>query len=42
LAASVPDLNDYGRIKAPATEVLMAGAERWADQTGWSRHWRTG
>jgi GrpB-like predicted nucleotidyltransferase (UPF0157 family) len=36
LAVSVPDLMDYGQIKAPATEVLMAGAERWASQTGWS------
>jgi GrpB-like predicted nucleotidyltransferase (UPF0157 family) len=30
LAVSVPDLSDYGQIKAPATEVLMAAAERWA------------
>ncbi|MDX6261855.1 MAG: hypothetical protein QOH84_3543 [Kribbellaceae bacterium] len=36
LAVSVPDLMDYGQIKAPATEVLMAGAERWAAETGWS------
>jgi dephospho-CoA kinase len=36
LAVSVPDLMDYGQIKAPATEVLMAGAERWAAATGWS------
>jgi dephospho-CoA kinase len=36
LAVSVPDLLDYGQIKAQATEVLMAGAERWAAQTGWS------
>ncbi|WP_405059896.1 GrpB family protein [Kribbella sp. NBC_01505] len=35
VAASVPDLADYGQIKAPATAVLMAGAERWAEQTGW-------
>lgn len=35
LAQSVPDLLDYGQIKAPATEVLMAGAERWAEQTAW-------
>ncbi|MGW6354119.1 GrpB family protein [Streptomyces sp. NPDC055092] len=26
----------YGRIKAPATEVLMAAAERWATETAWS------
>ena len=36
LAVSVPDLMDYGQIKAPATEVLMAGAERWAAETGWT------
>ncbi|OON79246.1 GrpB family protein [Streptomyces tsukubensis] len=35
LALSVPDLSDYGQIKAPATEVLMEGAERWAAATGW-------
>jgi GrpB-like predicted nucleotidyltransferase (UPF0157 family) len=35
LAASLPDLADYGQVKAPATEVLMAGAERWAAATGW-------
>ncbi|WP_335983025.1 GrpB family protein [Streptomyces sp. CA2R106] len=34
LALSVPDLADYGQIKAPATEVLMAAAERWAAATG--------
>ncbi|GAB3826555.1 GrpB family protein [Kribbella italica] len=36
LAASLPRLTDYGQIKAPATAVLMTGAERWAAQTGWS------
>jgi len=36
LAAGVPDLLDYGQIKAPATDVLMAAAERWATATGWS------
>jgi len=35
LALNVTDLMDYGQIKAPATEVLMAGAERWAEETGW-------
>jgi dephospho-CoA kinase len=35
LSATVSDLTDYGQIKAPATGVLMAGAERWAAQTGW-------
>ncbi|MGW0937945.1 GrpB family protein [Streptomyces sp. NPDC002666] len=37
LAMSVPDLSDYGQIKAPATEVLMAAAERWAAETGWGQ-----
>jgi dephospho-CoA kinase len=36
LAVSVPDLLDYGQIKAPATEILMAAAERWATATGWT------
>ena len=36
LAVSVPDLMDYGQIKAPATDVLMAAAERWAAETGWA------
>jgi dephospho-CoA kinase len=35
LAVSVPSLLDYGQIKAPATEILMAAAERWAAETGW-------
>ncbi|MFF1484155.1 GrpB family protein [Streptomyces sp. NPDC058319] len=35
LARSVPDLADYGQIKAPATEVLMGAAELWAAETGW-------
>jgi len=26
---------DYGQIKAPATEILMAAAERWAAEAGW-------
>ena len=36
LAESVPDLFAYGQIKAPATDILMIAAERWAAQTGWS------
>lgn len=36
LAASMSDLFDYGQIKAPAAEVLMAAAERWATETAWS------
>ncbi len=33
---SASDLSDYGQIKAPATDVLMAAAERWAAATGWT------
>jgi hypothetical protein len=36
LAVSVPDLMDYGQIKAPATEILMRAAEGWAAETGWT------
>lgn len=35
LAATVTDLADYGQIKAPATELLMQAAERWASDVGW-------
>lgn len=31
-----PDLYGYGRIKVPATEILMQAAECWATRTGWS------
>ncbi|NIK58690.1 GrpB family protein [Kribbella shirazensis] len=36
LAQSVPDLADYGQIKAPATKILMTSAEHWATQTNWT------
>ncbi|ATL26396.1 GrpB family protein [Streptomyces formicae] len=36
LARSVGTLEEYGRIKAPATDALMAGAQLWAIQTDWS------
>jgi GrpB-like predicted nucleotidyltransferase (UPF0157 family) len=36
LAQDVTDLASYGQIKAPATQVLMRAAERWASETGWS------
>ena len=36
LAQTVTDLSDYGQIKAPATDILMQAAERWAAETGWS------
>jgi GrpB-like predicted nucleotidyltransferase (UPF0157 family) len=39
LAASVPDLADYGQIKSPATEVLIRAAEMWAARTGWTVSW---
>ncbi|MCF3125495.1 GrpB family protein [Streptomyces arenae] len=35
LASSAPALEEYGRIKAPATDALMAGAQLWALQTDW-------
>jgi dephospho-CoA kinase len=35
LAQSVTDIYDYGQIKAPATQVLMTAAERWAASTKW-------
>jgi GrpB-like predicted nucleotidyltransferase (UPF0157 family) len=35
LAESVPNLLEYGQIKAPATEILMTAAERWAAETDW-------
>ena len=35
LAQSVTDLADYGQIKAPAQEILMQSAERWARDQGW-------
>ncbi|MFD3406431.1 GrpB family protein [Kribbella sp. NPDC058693] len=36
LAQTVTDFYDYGQIKAPATDILIAAAERWAEQTGWT------
>jgi GrpB-like predicted nucleotidyltransferase (UPF0157 family) len=36
LAHSVTDLADYGQIKAPAQEILMHSAQRWARD----QHWR--
>jgi GrpB-like predicted nucleotidyltransferase (UPF0157 family) len=36
LAQSVPDLFDYGQIKAPATTLLITTAEHWATQTHWT------
>jgi len=35
LASQVPDLFGYGQIKAPATDILMAAADAWADRVGW-------
>lgn len=28
-------LSDYGAVKDPPTDVLIALAERWAIETGW-------
>lgn len=36
LAATTQTLADYGSVKDPATDVLMALAERWAVDTSWS------
>ncbi|MEV5980462.1 GrpB family protein [Streptomyces sp. NPDC052114] len=36
LARSARTLEEYGQIKAPATDALMAGARLWAVQTGWT------
>ena len=35
LAQSVTDLADYGQIKAPAQEILIRSAERWARDQRW-------
>ncbi len=35
LAQSVSDLADYGQIKAPALEILMASADQWAADQRW-------
>jgi GrpB-like predicted nucleotidyltransferase (UPF0157 family) len=35
LAQSVTDLADYGQIKAPAQEILMQSAQRWARDHDW-------
>ncbi|MFF0345693.1 GrpB family protein [Kribbella sp. NPDC004875] len=35
-STSVPDLADYGQIKAPATDLLMTNAEQWAIRTNWT------
>ncbi len=35
LAQSVTDLVDYGQIKAPAQEILMRAATRWAEERNW-------
>ena len=36
LAESVPDIFEYGQIKQPATCVVFAAAEQWAQRTGWT------
>jgi dephospho-CoA kinase len=39
LAEDVDDLAAYGQIKAPAQEVLIRAAERWAREVGWEAGW---
>jgi len=36
LAMTARDLSDYGAVKDPATDVLLALAERWATDTTWT------
>jgi dephospho-CoA kinase len=36
LAQTATDINDYGQIKQPATEVLMLAAEDWARRKAWT------
>jgi GrpB-like predicted nucleotidyltransferase (UPF0157 family) len=36
LAAAVPDLGAYTDIKDPAVDLVIAAAEPWAAQTGWT------
>ncbi len=36
LSQQVPDLQHYGQVKNPATEILMGAAEAWAAATGWT------
>lgn len=35
LALATNNLSDYGAVKDPATDVLLALAERWATDTAW-------
>jgi GrpB-like predicted nucleotidyltransferase (UPF0157 family) len=35
LARATGNLSDYGAVKDPATDVLLALAERWATDTAW-------
>ncbi|MGH3783446.1 MAG: GrpB family protein [Pseudonocardiaceae bacterium] len=36
LASVVPDIYEYGQVKAAPTEILMIAAENWACRTGWT------
>ena len=36
LAVATRSLSDYGAVKDPATDVLLALAERWATDTAWA------
>ena len=35
LAMATSNLSDYGAVKDPPTDVLVALAERWAIDTAW-------
>jgi GrpB-like predicted nucleotidyltransferase (UPF0157 family) len=35
LAAHLADVDTYADVKDPVVDLLMAGAEAWADATGW-------
>jgi dephospho-CoA kinase len=36
LARTTKNLSDYGAVKDPATDLLMAAAERWATDVAWT------
>ena len=36
LAHIAPDLQAYGQVKDPATDVVIRAAEAWASETGWN------
>jgi len=42
LAREVPGLGAYTDIKDPVVDLVVAAASRWASDTGWQPHGRTG